>query len=278
MFSSIKVDSHCQVVPHYTQTELFKNNPTIKLSTEKVNVIVGPNGSGKSSLLQMLGDRFFATTAGVTSADRNYCDRFDYPNLFTNKKVSYRNDQVFAEGLSFEGSLSGLAYYYHPEFKPGNYDMLTAAMMCGFSKEVEVYRAATRHKSSGQQKSALLNAILKHVTLFQSQNQVLNKNRWSGSLTASTEMPWNASESDVRRNIICQHLPTEFTEMLVLLDEPEQSLDTVSELRLWDTLINKDPAAQIIVATHSLRPFMLADQVHFIEAVPGYVKSVQNLI
>jgi predicted ATP-dependent endonuclease of OLD family len=63
---------------------------------------------------------------------------------------------------------------------------------------------------------------------------------------------------------------------LVIMDEPEQSLDAVAELQLWIAISNAK--TQVIVATHSLFPFLRPDDFNIIEAVPGYCTVAQSAL
>jgi len=66
---------------------------------------------------------------------------------------------------------------------------------------------------------------------------------------------------------------------LLLMDEPEQSLDALAEARLWRTIEAADcDRMQIIVATHSLYPILHPERFHLIEATPGFVESVTELV
>jgi len=66
---------------------------------------------------------------------------------------------------------------------------------------------------------------------------------------------------------------------MILMDEPEQSLDVKAEAQLWSSLSKADCAKmQIIVATHSMYPLLHKDNFNLIEAEDGFVDEVLALM
>ena len=66
---------------------------------------------------------------------------------------------------------------------------------------------------------------------------------------------------------------------LVVLDEPEQSLDAYEQALLWKRLTGLDCGKiQIVIASHSLHPILNNESFNLIETVPGYVAKVCEVI
>ena len=73
--------------------------------------------------------------------------------------------------------------------------------------------------------------------------------------------------------------PAETAVPLILMDEPEQSLDARAEGSLWAAIANADCSTmQIIVATHSLYPMLNKDKFNIIETETGFVAEVRRLL
>lgn len=71
----------------------------------------------------------------------------------------------------------------------------------------------------------------------------------------------------------------------ILLDEPDTTLSLPLQAKLWHLLTHKNVRQryQIIVATHSVFPFLLLrrgvlDRTNFVEMVPGYVETIQAIL
>lgn len=71
----------------------------------------------------------------------------------------------------------------------------------------------------------------------------------------------------------------------ILLDEPDTTLSLPLQAKLWHLLTHKNVRQryQIIVATHSVFPFLLLrrgvlKRAHFVEMVPGYVETIQAIL
>lgn len=266
-----------KAVSYLEPSLLVQNHPKgIKLSTTKPNVIVGPNGAGKSALLKSLALYHLAWFLGSSSLDNNYVLPFEADKLWS-KEPGWQAEYEFMAGLKLKGA-SGPALYYRSGHLPGADNDVTAAMMSGYFKEARAFDDMTREKSSGQQTAALLAQAFEVLQ----GREALKVTRSNWSLQHAKREVCNPragvfpSKHDALAVKLMEHAATlaEPTS-LVLLDEPESSLDTLTELQMWRTLESMDATkAQAVVATHSLYPLLKPDRFNIIEAVPGYQGAV----
>jgi hypothetical protein len=162
-----------------------------------------------------------------------------------------------------------VATYWEPSMKYGGWDMDTAAMMCGYGNETKLRREHTRKKSSGQGIHNQLNYIFdvlhgkRQVELHENIDYYL-KEFQKDKLDATVPLfkQWNENKT------------------VVLLDEPEQSLDMSKEMEFWDKLLDVDTEdIQVVIATHSLYPLIspkFKNKFNYIEGVPGYKQTIEN--
>jgi predicted ATPase len=153
-------------------------------------------------------------------------------------------------------------------------------MVCGYFEEARRYDDLVKGKSSGQQSSTLLSRlqdVLKGGAPLR-EYQFVN---WTASEQVEDfENAHNVSESNWRANVL-KRLYAEASEgmPMLLLDEPEQSLDAMAEVSLWRQIAKVDCSrVQVVVATHSLFPLMHPEQFNIIEATPSYVREVRVLM
>lgn len=268
-----------EAVPYLESSTLMQTlGGTVKFSTSKPNVIVGPNGVGKSALLKALS--LFTLTYYTGRSE--FLDKF--LGSIGNSKLwndpGWRRDYTYLPGLEVKGEFSP-ALYYRPGHIPGNETSATHAMMCGFYEEARAFDAKTRHKSSGQKSTALLEALLSAM-----RGELELKSIKKGSCWRFGKMPLDLNASrhnspwDYQANVLWERQPKEDETPVpvILMDEPEQSLDAVAELNLWRTIEAVDcKKLQVIVATHSLYPFLFPKKFNLIEAEPGYIDKVTAL-
>lgn len=268
-----------KAVPYLETSLLMLSHPDgIVFSTDKPNVIVGPNGAGKSALLTALSFLTLSSQTGISTFDRSYLHSLDNEDLWKDGK--YRCDPpIFLPGLVAETD-NAPALYYRPHHIPGNWEMITAAMMSGYSDEAREYGLQTRHKSSGQQCSALLARV---VSALRGDTALLKQHvpkDWAPkpALSADDAAKYReVTKLDALRNRF-DGLPEHIVPTLIL-DEPEQSLDARMELELWRLIEAVETSAvQVIVATHSLYPMLHPGKFNLIEAEPGYIKAVVSLL
>lgn len=135
------------------------------------------------------------------------------------------------------------ALYYRPGHVPGNEPTTVHALMCGYPKEARAYEELTENKSHGQQSQ--------------------HRGEWDDKAYALLKL------TEIGDSVV----------PLILMDEPEQSLDTKAELNLWNRIVEADcNVMQVIVATHSMYPFLHPERFNLIETEPGYLNSVLALL
>lgn len=266
-------------VPYLETSALMGSHPDgIRFSTEKPNVIVGPNGAGKSALMRSLALHTLSWFTGTSAFDSNYLDDYKVKNAWreVDSQRRYAHYEATGRWEDLYDYLGGLevetdyapALYYRPGHIPGNERMVSAAMMVGYFDEAKAYGRLTEKKSSGQQCLALLDRLREVLSgntaslqAYAVQNGGLGKGAKSKHLT------------EPRSNLPADAKP------VLLMDEPEQSLDVKAELLLWHQIQDADMSKmQVIVATHSLYPLMHQEQFNLIEAVPGYARDVLELL
>jgi ABC-type cobalamin/Fe3+-siderophores transport system ATPase subunit len=274
-------------VPYLETSLLMQNHKKgVIFSLEKPNVIVGPNGAGKSALMRTLGLLTLSLSTGESAFDEKYVERLGGLKDMWNEAGWDAYDSEtgsswkFLTGLNYESDLAP-ALYYRPGAIPGEYEDVTHALMCGYSKEAQAYAKLTDHKSSGQQSQALLQKLLDALDgefpnrAYKFVNWGYGQTRYSKEklLSQGYTGPWEYQAEILKARYLSM---AEDAIPCVLADEPEQSLDAKAEAKLWKKIAAVDTSkVQLIVATHSLYPFMHPELFNIIEAVPGYLKEVQ---
>ena len=268
-------------VPHLAGTQIIKRHKgKFKFATDKPNVIVGPNGAGKSALMQALAIRFLAWYTSESSLDNHYVMEREHEALWAEKGWRFEHNWEFMPGMTCETD-NAATLFYRPGHIPGNETSVTHAMMTGYFEEARSFDKMVSNKSSGQQSQALL-ARIESVLAgeIDGPNKYLVKNWRFG--TEPTDMTKRGYCADWE--YWGEHLKKHFLDAgagvpLILMDEPEQSLDARAELRLWSKVVSADCSrVQVIVATHSLYPLMHPERFNIIEAVPGYIDEVLKLM
>ena len=260
-------------VPYLETSSLMLHNKELVFSTTKPNVIVGQNGAGKSALLKALGLYTMSFYMGHSSLDEKYLDR-----KLWSTQCGWRNEYEFLKGLVIESDMAP-ALFYKPNTFPGDDVSVSHSMVCGYFAEAREYAKRTEHKSSGQKSSEILSDVIKMLTTphelayglanwrYGRESIEVDRRVYTGDYQFKSEI------LKARATHRCNVVPT------VLLDEPEQSLDTLSEAKLWKLFASMDcTKSQLIVSTHSTYPFLHQEKFHLIEATPNYVEQVQNLL
>lgn len=278
MIRQIKLTSEFAAVPYLPSTSLWKRHQSrgLKLSLAKPNVVIGPNGSGKTSLLTLLSLQTLTYFTGATALDDNYTRGLDADKWWSER--TWSRGPEFLPGAKFDTD-NAPALFYRPGHLAGNEDNVATAMMVGYFEEARAFGNAVKARSSGQGCQALLSHIRSALGGPVSDLAYSFVN-WSGGkalrdISSSGWVgPWDYRAEVLKARMLA--VPASGIPMLIL-DEPEQSLDTRTELELWNTLANTDCASrQVVVATHSLYPILYPDRFNLIEAEKGYAAEIRK--
>ncbi len=259
-----------------------RHKGSLSFSTVKPNVVVGPNGSGKSALMQTLAIRFLAHFTGKSTFDDKYVTSTESKDWWT-KVRQWGDDYTWLSGLNCKTD-NGPVLYYRPGHVPGNEVSVTHAMLTGYPDESRDYARMVEHKSSGEQSRALLAAIGEALSGKGAPSKYLRKNWRYGDkaidLSASrARMGYVGSYDYQAETLKALYTPNADAMPVLMMDEPEASLDAMAEAELWSKIANANcERVQVIVATHSLYPMMHRDRFHIIECKAGYVDDVLALM
>lgn len=279
MITSLKAKGFT-AVPHLEKTALMKaHKGKVEFSTEKPNVIVGPNGVGKSALLEALSLETLTFYTGVSCFDENYIGSGEARTFWTPER-DWRAEHRFSflPGLTCETD-KGPAFYYRPNHIPGNDRCLTTAMMCGYGKEANRYAELTDNKSSGQQTQALMQRLLDALDGNQPRPEYEYAREWRAGkeprdLSSNRGYMGDYDYKYEALKARYANVPAD-AKLIVIADEPEQSLDLLAELKLWKRIAAADCSkVQVIIASHSLYPLMHPEKFNLIEAKPGFIAQV----
>lgn len=275
MISSLAVENFTAVPYLETSFLMHTHGGNVSFSDKKPNVIVGPNGAGKSALLTALALQTLAYFTGISAFDDHYVNGTN-SDAFWSAGGSWSRSFTFLPGLACRSD-NGPALYYRPSHIPGNDHSVAAAMMCGYFEQARAYGRLTKDKSSGQQCQALL-ARLQAMLAGEAQLDGYEFVNWRFG-TEARQPNHLACSFDYKAEELKKHYLGARGKPVLLLDEPEQSLDARAELRLWKQLADVDTRRlQVIVATHSLYPLLHPERFHVLEAVPGYAAEVRALL
>lgn len=278
------------MIKHFTITDAFKTVPHLRSSllmqrfpegipfaTDKVNVIVGPNGSGKSALMRTLSLLTLSNLTGVSTFDPKIFSATRADENWT-RESRYSERYLYLDGAVCDHDCAP-ALYYRPGHIPGNESWINTCLFTGYSEQAAQYREATKERSSGQQCLALLSRIKALIS-------------GETTLTGYDYLNWPYGEKPLKPAYNASHHAHKAYELLnsyanvpenavpvVLLDEPEQSLDLRAEIELWKLFESADLSrVQIIVATHSMYPMLHPERFNIVEAVEGYVQELHQLM
>lgn len=261
------------------QTTLMKTlGGRIELSLDKPNVIVGANGCGKSTLLAAIGYLTMSDMTGMSCLSYKYASPFDADHLWTGNTNTSYGTWEYLKGLTADTDHAP-AVFYVPGAIPGHAKFAAEAMMKGFSVEAREHSAKTKNKSSGEASQALLEKALQvmksgELAYIEKDFELVHR-----ELATVPRHPFTPQSEYKMQVLLNQRVPHGKTLPMVVMDEPERSLDTRAELQLWKQIEGADPGlSQILVATHSLYPLMHPDKFNLIEANPGYIEEVLALI
>lgn len=194
---------------------------------QDVNIIVGINGSGKTTLLNQIYSVF---NPADTSSDKCiYIPSVD--NL------------VAKDGRKKSTALSQALDYYLFDMKTGPSLMYYRLSMFDAPDEIQTKVKQRIHK--------FLEAI---NSLFKDSRKEVAIDGSQFIIHSDTEtIPLESLSSGEKQVllILLRVFLTEEKESVILIDEPENSLDISWQYKLIDLLINLNPNAQFFVTTHS---------------------------
>jgi energy-coupling factor transporter ATP-binding protein EcfA2 len=282
MLKSLKAKGLSALPYLETSALMAAHGGQVKFSARKPNVIVGPNGAGKSALLRAISLRFLAHLTPRSALNDDYVVGCDSDAWWVKEREGGQ-DFTFLKGLDVTTD-GGPVLFYRPGHLPGNEADVTHAMMMGYFEEAEQFVRMTEKKSSGQMSQALL-------------AEMLNALAGRDLPTACGFKNWRFGKEPRPPDRACGHFsgPSDFdykaealrklssagpdAKPLVLMDEPEQSLDALAEAQLWAAIAGADCSQlQVIVATHSVYPMLHPKRFNLIEAEVGYAKKVLDLL
>lgn len=147
-------------------------------------------------------------------------------------------------------------------------------MMVGYHHEARAHAALTENKSSGQKCISVLEDLSQAIAAgAPGRRPFINWDYSKKTIQQQGQYPLSAYEHKI--NLLFERHAKEADGLILLLDEPEQSLDALAEANMWESVLGSEHA-QVIAATHSIYPLMHADRFNLIEATPGYIDQVRT--
>lgn len=269
-------------IPYLETSSLMKTHgKKLTFSMLKPNVVVGPNGSGKTALLDTLAIRFLTYFSGESTFDRRYVLDVDARAWWT-KSHEDPDEYVWLKGLACKTD-NAPAMYYRPGHVPGNEPTIADAMMGEYWEQAQEYAKLVERKSSGEQKQAVLSKIIQALEGGELPTRYAYTN-WEFGTTAKDVSKLDTfvygSDAFIKAEVLkALYRPAPNAVPLVLMDEPEQSLDVKAEAQLWSSIAKADcRRMQIIAATHSLYPLIHRSGFNLIETEAGFVDEVLALM
>jgi hypothetical protein len=248
----------------FGETTFFKQfGGIIPLSTDKVNILVGPSGSGKSSFLTLLAAYSFCLmhSSSCPNVSENCSEMSKYAGR--DPSNSYSFEEVFLRGISVEGTI-GNAVYYRPGYMYGLEPDIAHAMCMGYSSLSHALPPLYKY-SAGEYAKYWLSELPEKVKRSMSPREVPKHAHESKRVHASVKR-WNKLFDPTQKS-------------LILLDEPETSLDAKQQLALWHSMLEfQSQGHQVVVATHQFLPFLNHPSFNVIDIEPGYAHEAASLL
>lgn len=264
-----------------TSSLMKSHGQKLTFSTAKPNVIVGPNGSGKTALLDTLAIRFLTYFSGESTLDRRYVLDVDARPWWT-KSGKKPDEYVWLKGLTCQSD-NAPALYYRPGHVPGNEPTIADAMMGEYWEQAKEYAKLVERKSSGEQNQAVLGKIIQALEGGELPSKYAYMN-WEFGATARDVSKLDTfaygRDAYIKAEVLkALYRPASNAIPLVLMDEPEQSLDVKAEAQLWSSIAKADcRRMQIIAATHSMYPLIHRNSFNLIETEAGFVDAVLEIM
>ncbi len=281
MLTELSVDDFA-AMPYLETSALMKSHgKKLSFSRLKPNVVVGPNGSGKTALLDTLAIRFLTFFSSESTLDRRYVLDVDARAWWTkSRKAPY--EFAWLKGLACITD-NAPALYYRPGHVPGNEPTVADAMMGEYWEQAQEYAKLVEGRSSGEQNQAVLGKITEALQDGKLPMRYAYMN-WDFGATARdiTKLDTFVYGNDAyaRAEVLkAIYRPAPNAVPLILMDEPEQSLDVKAEAQLWSYIAKANcEKMQIITATHSMYPLIHRNSFNLIETEPGFVDEVLELM
>jgi hypothetical protein len=269
-------------VPYLEDSALMRSRAgTLTFSLERPNVVVGPNGSGKSALITALAIRYLTYFSDRSAFDRKYLLDVE-ARTWWSRGGTRGEEFVWLAGFDCETD-NAPALYYRPGHVPGNEPTIADAMMGVYWEQAKAYARLVERKSAGEQNQAVLDSLLDAIDGRDLPKEYAYMNWEFGPSPADARRRHDLEDPPdmmpKARALEAALRPARGGVPLILMDEPEQSLDALAEARIWAHVARSDcRSVQMIIATHSLYPMMHRDRFHLIETQPGYVDDVLGLL
>ena len=269
-------------IPYLETSSLMKTHgKKLTFSLSKPNVVVGPNGSGKTALLDTLAIRFLTYFSGESTLDCRYVLDVDARAWWT-KSGKGTDEYVWLKGLLCQTD-NAPALYYRPGHVPGNEPTIADAMMGEYWAQAQEYARLVERRSSGEQNRAVLGRITQALEGGELPTRYAYMN-WEFGTTARDVSKLDTfvygrdaySKAEVLKAL---YRPAPSALALILMDEPEQSLDVKAEAQFWSCIAKAEcQKMQIIAATHSMYPLIHRDRFNLIETEAGFIDNVLELM
>lgn len=261
MLTSVKVTSEFNYMPWLGKTPLLVHNKGgVKFSKTKVNILFTKNGQGKSTLLKAIAAKTLCLLTGQQTNNSKGYDCFS-DEFWPKRNYFSRDREEFIKGLELRENDGGSFFYFSQDFIPGGYEGLTHAMMCGFSDEANAVHHVIDKKSSGQQTIGMFKRFMDIVNHPDNDKPL--------EIYVPKDDMYRTDRSKIIKSMFSKHTPNS---RVIMLDEPDNSLDLVSQLQMWKTINQIDlTQTQVIVATHSIFPLLNPTKYNFITSDSTYL-------
>ena len=268
MLTKLSITEDFKAIPYLRDSKLMQTHKNeIEFASDKPNVIIGQNGSGKTALLDTITLRFLCHFENHSRYKDSYI-RTREADQWWSTTGGWRKNQVWLDGLSTDSD-NAPAAYFRPNHIPGNEkDIVTALMVydCDAAKE---YGNRTENKSIGE----------KSIAMLADTYAILNGSKQL--MAPNIPKPRNVEyKTEYDKRLEYFHANIHFNETgkpLVIMDEPERSLDGLQEMKLWKAILDSK-TTQVIVATHSIFPILHPTLFNLIETENGYIKRLQKAL
>jgi len=251
MITEVKIDPEGSHFPCAWITKVKQLREKTKFTfTPGLNIIVGPNGSGKTTLTRSVAKLFYAEQGGTpTLTQTAFMDAY---KAFDKTPP----DEYFT--VEHDG---GAVFYVNQEHTVG----LTHGQFDDDFFSEGFFRTMNK-LSSGQDSCENINRILSMIEKYlKGGENVDNRLKNANSLYQNYV---NQAMAFIK--------PDRNAVPVLILDEPDASLDMMNEVKIWDIIRKISLKIQVIVCSHSA--FALHQEANFIEMESGYLKKCRKAV